>query len=82
MDKDFDKYLNNHRYKFKNNTNEVGGYAIFKNKKHLFFMDIGNLHLKKNFQKITNLVLLSFEIILNDKKLFVILVIFKKSNIN
>ena len=31
---DFDQYLNNHGYKFKNNSLEAGGYAILKNKKN------------------------------------------------
>ena len=39
---DFDKYLQFHGYKFKSETNEIGGYAILKNKNVSIAMDIGS----------------------------------------
>ena len=65
---DFDQYLNNHGYKFKNNSLEAGGYAILKNKKILLVMDIGPTPEKK-FSKNYQCGALSFEIISNNKKL-------------
>ena len=65
---DFDQYLNNHGYKFKNNSLEAGGYAILKNKKISLVMDIGPTPEKK-FSKNYQCGALSFEIISNDKKL-------------
>ena len=66
--KDFDQYLNYHRYKFKSNSLEAGGYAVFKNKKICLAMDIGPTPEKK-FSKDYQCGALSFEIISNDKKL-------------
>jgi uncharacterized heparinase superfamily protein len=65
---DFDQYLNNHGYKFKNNSLEAGGYAILKNKKISLVMDIGPTPEKK-FSKNYQCGVLSFEIISNNKKL-------------
>ena len=65
---DFDQYLNNHGYKFKNNSLEAGGYAILKNKKISLVMDIGPTPEKK-FSKNYQCGALSFEIISNNKKL-------------
>ena len=39
---DFDKYLNFYKYKFNNNTNELGGYSILKNKNIIMAMDVGS----------------------------------------
>ena len=58
---DFDKYLQFHGYKFKSETNEIGGYAILKNKNFSIAMDIGSNPEKKfsnNYQSGT----LSFEL--------------------
>jgi len=65
---DFDQYLNNHGYKFKNNSLETGGYAILKNKKISLVMDIGPTPEKK-FSRNYQCGALSFEIISNNKKL-------------
>ena len=64
----FDQYLNNHGYKFKNNSLEAGGYAILKNKKISLVMDIGPTPEKK-FSRNYQCGALSFEIISNNKKL-------------
>jgi len=66
--KDFDQYLSNHRYKFKNNSFETGGYIILKNNKISLIMDIGSSPEKK-FSKDYQCGALSFEIISNNKKL-------------
>ena len=66
--KDFDQYLSNHRYKFKNNSFETGGYIILKNNKISMIMDIGPSPEKK-FSKDYQCGALSFEIISNNKKL-------------
>ena len=65
---DFDNYLKRLGYKFKNENNEVGGYAILKNKKNALIMDIGPCPEKK-FSNDYQAGALSFEIISNDKKL-------------
>ena len=65
---DFDQYLNNHGYKFKNNSLEAGGYTVLKNKKISLVMDIGPTPEKK-FSKNYQCGALSFEIISNNKKL-------------
>ena len=65
---DFDKYLNFYKYKFKNNTNELGGYSILKNKNIIIAMDIGSSPEKKyseNYQS----GCLSFEAIYKGKKI-------------
>ena len=58
--KEFDEYLNFHKYKFKEDTNESGGYVVFKNKKSLLNIDIGKAPEKK-FSKDYQAGLLSFE---------------------
>ncbi len=65
---EFDKYLNFYKYKFNNDKNELGGYAILKNKNTIIAMDIGSTPDKKyseNYQSGT----LSFEVIHKGKKL-------------
>jgi len=66
--KDFDNYLINHGYKFKNNSFEAGGYVVLKNKKIILSMDTGHSPEKK-FSKDYQCGALSFEIISNNKKL-------------
>ena len=65
---DIDKYLTGLGYTFKNENNEIGGYAILKNKKISLIMDIGSSPEKKNSEDY-QAGALSFEIISNDKKL-------------
>ncbi len=65
---DFDKYLQIHGYKFKNVENEIGGYAILKNKNTCIAMDLGHPPEKKysnNYQSGA----LSFEFAYKGKKL-------------
>jgi len=65
---DLDKYLDLHGYKFKNDSDEIGGYSILKNKKIIICMDIGSTPYRKyseNYQSGP----LSFEIIFKGKKL-------------
>ena len=65
---DFDKYLKFHGYKFKNESNEYGGYVILKNKNVILAVDLGSSPEKKfstDYQSGT----LSFEIVFNGKKL-------------
>ncbi len=66
--KDFDQYLVEHGYKFKNDLHETGGYIVFKNKKINLIMDVGSSPEKK-FSKDYQSGALSFEIISNKKKL-------------
>ena len=66
--KEFNEYLISHGYKFKNNSNETGGYLFLENKKTSLVMDIGNSPEKK-FSKDYQCGALSFEIIFNDKKI-------------
>tara|TARA_Y100001970_G_scaffold274448_1_gene374203 strand:- start:8180 stop:9811 length:1632 start_codon:yes stop_codon:yes gene_type:complete len=58
--KDFDDYLNFHKYKFKDDSNESGGYVVLKNKKALISIDIGKPPEKK-FSKDYQAGLFSFE---------------------
>ena len=44
---DFDNYLIDKGYKFKNSKNEIGGYVQFKNKKNSLIIDIGKPPIKK-----------------------------------
>ena len=63
-----DSYLKRFGYNFKNQNNELGGYAILNNKKICLVMDVGSTPEKKfssNYQAGS----LSFEIISNGKKL-------------
>ena len=65
---DFDNYLKRFGYNFKNQNNELGGYAILNNKKNSLIMDIGSSPDKKfssNYQAGS----LSFEIISGGRKL-------------
>jgi len=64
----FDNYLTRLGYKFKNENNEVGGYAVLKNKKNTLVMDIGSCPEKK-FSNDYQAGALSFEIISGDEKL-------------
>ena len=64
----FDKYLQLHGYKFNNQNNEVGGYAIVKNKNITIAIDLGSTPETKfsnNYQSGP----LSFEMIFSGKKL-------------
>ena len=64
----FDHYLKKLGYNFKSQNNEIGGYAILKNKKNSLIMDVGASPDKKfslNYQAGA----LSFEILSNGKKL-------------
>ena len=65
---EFDHYLKRLGYSFKNQNNELGGYAILKNKKITLIMDIGASPDKK-FSQNYQAGSLSFEIISNGKKL-------------
>ena len=65
---EFDKYLKRLGYNFKNQNNELGGYAILNNKKIALAMDVGpspNEKFSSNYQAGS----LSFEIISSGKKL-------------
>jgi uncharacterized heparinase superfamily protein len=65
---EFDHYLKRFNYKFKNESKELGGYAILKNKRISLVMDIGSPPAPKfsgNYQSGA----LSFEINSNGKKL-------------
>ncbi len=66
--KEFDQYLKRFGYTFKNQINELGGYAILKNKKIIFAVDIGSSP-NKIFSSDYQAGALSFEIFSNDKKL-------------
>ncbi len=65
---DFDQYLKRFGYTFKNDENELGGYAILKNKKMVLAMDVGSSP-SKDFSKDYQYGALSFEIFSNQKKL-------------
>ena len=65
---DFDYYLKKLGYNFKNQSNELGGYAILNNKKTSLIMDIGSSPDKK-FSSNYQAGALSFEIISSGKKL-------------
>jgi len=65
---EFDQYLKRFGYTFKNQTNELAGYTILKNKKIILVMDIGS-NPNKNFSKDYQAGALSFEIFSNQKKL-------------
>jgi len=66
--KEFDQYLKRLGYTFKSEINELGGYAILKNKKIILAADIGSSP-NKNFSNDYQAGALSFEIFSNDKKL-------------
>jgi uncharacterized heparinase superfamily protein len=65
---DFDHYLKRLGYVFKNESKEIAGYAIFKNKKIILTMDIGGSP-TNNFSKFYQSGALSFEVFSNGKKL-------------
>ncbi len=66
--KDFDQYLKRFSYTFKNELNELGGYAILKNKKIVLAMDVGSSP-SRNFSIDYQCGALSFEIFSNQKRL-------------
>ena len=57
---EFDNYLTFHKYKFKDDSNEAGGYLVLKNKKSFLSIDIGAVPEKK-FSRDYQAGLLSFE---------------------
>ena len=65
---DFDHYLKKLGYSFKNQNNELGGYAVLNNKNISLIMDVGSSPEKK-FSANYQAGALSFEIISNGKKL-------------
>jgi len=65
---EFDQYLKRLGYVFKNESKEIAGYAILKNKKIILTMDIGGSP-SNNFSKFYQSGALSFEIFSNGKKL-------------
>ena len=65
---DFDHYLKKFGYSFKNQINELGGYAVLNNKKTSLVMDVGSSPNKK-FSSNYQAGALSFEISSNGKKL-------------
>ncbi|WP_440643913.1 heparinase II/III family protein [Candidatus Pelagibacter sp. HIMB123] len=66
--REFDQYLKRFGYTFKNQINELGGYAILKNKKIILATDIGSSP-NKTFSEDYQAGALSFEIFSNEKKL-------------
>ena len=76
----FDIYLKRLGYKFKNDSQECGGYIILKDKKTCLVMDAGsapNFNYTKDYQSGA----LSFEIITNGQKLICNNGYYKKSNL-
>ena len=65
---EFNKYLALFKYKFENSNNEIGGYAILKNKNCILAMDVGNSP-QKGFSYNYQSGALSFEFFYKDKKL-------------
>ena len=65
---EFDQYLKRLGYVFKNESKEIAGYAILKNKKIILTMDMGESP-KNNFSKFYQSGTLSFEIFSNGRKL-------------
>jgi len=65
---EFDDYLKKFGYNFKNQNNELGGYAILNNKKISLIMDVGS-NPDKKFSSNYQAGSLSFEIISGGKKL-------------
>jgi uncharacterized heparinase superfamily protein len=65
---EFDQYLKRLGYVFKNESKEIAGYAILKNKKIILTMDMGESP-KNNFSKFYQSGALSFEVFSNGKKL-------------
>ncbi len=58
--KEFDNYLTFHKYKFKDDANEAGGYVLLRNKQSLLTIDVGKAPDKK-FSKDYQAGLFSFE---------------------
>ena len=77
----FDEYLKRLGYKFKYESNTLGGYVILKDKKITLTMDIGHSPIKK-FSKDYQSGALSFEIISNGNKLVSNSGYFKKNKNN
>jgi uncharacterized heparinase superfamily protein len=65
---EFDHYLKRLGYIFKNESKEIAGYAILRNKKIILTMDIGGSP-SNNFSKFYQSGTLSFEVFSNGKKL-------------
>jgi uncharacterized heparinase superfamily protein len=65
---EFDQYLKRFGYVFKNESKEIAGYAILKNKKIILIMDIGGSP-TNNFSKFYQSGALSFEVFSNGRKL-------------
>jgi len=65
---EFDQYLKRLGYVFKNESKEIAGYAILKNKKIILAMDIGGSP-SDNFSKFYQSGALSFEVFSNGKRL-------------
>ena len=65
---EFDQYLKRLGYVFKNESKEIAGYTILKNKKIILTMDVGESP-KNNFSKFYQSGALSFEVFSNGKKL-------------
>ena len=65
---EFNKYLELFKYKFENSNNEIGGYAILKNKNCILAMDVGNSP-QRRFSYYYQSGALSFEFFYKDKKL-------------
>jgi len=65
---EFDQYLKRLGYVFKNESKEIAGYAILKNKKIILTMDIGGSP-SNNFSKFYQSGALSFEVFSNGQKL-------------
>ncbi len=66
---EFDKYLVQQKYSFKNTKTDLGGYGVLKNRNFILAMDVGNSPENKfieNYQSGP----LSFEIIYKEKKIF------------
>ena len=65
---DFDKYLQNQGYKFKNQSNEIGGYSIIRSKNIILAIDLGSSPEKK-FSNNYQTGPLSFELTFLGKKM-------------
>jgi len=64
----FDKYLIRYGYKFKHQSNEIGGYAILKDHRSKIIMDVAKPP-DKNFSENYQSGVLSFEFTYSDKKI-------------
>ncbi len=65
---DFNKYLNFYKYKFNNNSHELGGYTILKNKNITMAMDVGSSP-EKRYSEHYQSGPLSFEAIFKGNKI-------------